>query len=729
MRLKLTSNAHSNRCVRGIGLIAALLIALSASSVTMTSQAAAGKRISKNPYAGSLYQKFAESKGAQVLNVRFQDNMRIRLRKGRPVDLRGKYLKSRRAQAVFKALEKGQWRRGLNYGEKTLDRFRTQISRRARVPVPDLNLHYLFRIPKGMSMAKTIALLESLSEVRYVYPLTRYALTDAPDYTQYPGNEDLPWQKYLADRFNGGIDAFFAWQRPGGTGEGVNVVDVELAFDQTHHELAGTVHDFLDDLGNPTFDVTNQRSVDHGTSSLGVIGGDPRNPGITGIAPDSNKFFLPIRGSSEIELTLFVGDYCAGINNDTLLECADVPSTMLFPLTAEAIKPGDVMLIELQMAGPNSNSGFGTNNQFGGIPIEYSPINYDVIRTLTASGVIVVEGGGNGEQNLDDEIYRTSPHRPFVVRNGVRLYDSGAIIVGAASSGTTWANPSYLSGPTNPLTPVGIPRKYSSYGARIDVHAWGDGVVTSGGTGNGSADLYSDEGPQLHYRKSFSGTSSASAIVAGAAASLQGMYKKNVESFAPSGYSNHFLGKLYSATARRILKQTGVEQTPIDLVTPQVLEGLENSNRFNLGPANHIGERPNLRAASSLLDRTIDDLTPLCDLSTFPVPTFSAPEDQPLTRTGTHTAVGISYGATMLAAYPGWFDILYTVDGSEPDCWPRVDASCDLSRIRTVTAPMEWRYDYYMRLQNAAAPNTVKARFVIESCPIDATPVVTRVFQ
>jgi subtilisin family serine protease len=93
-------------------------------------------------------------------------------------------------------------------------------------------------------------------------------------------------------------------------------------------------------------------------------------------------------------------------------------------------------------------------------------------------------------------------HYPFLAQN-----DSGAIIVGAGMS------PAYGSS-------ARAAHDFSTYGSTVDLQGWGDGVVT---TGYGT--LYSAEGVNRYFASGFNGTSSATPVVAGSVASLQGRYK------------------------------------------------------------------------------------------------------------------------------------------------------------------------------------------------------------
>ena len=87
-------------------------------------------------------------------------------------------------------------------------------------------------------------------------------------------------------------------------------------------------------------------------------------------------------------------------------------------------------------------------------------------------------------------------------RNSPDFKDSGAIMVGAGSST--------------------VPHKrlwFSNYGSRLDVYGWGENVdTTSANPSQNTTNLYTS---------TFSGTSSASPIIAGAATSIQGIAKEH----------------------------------------------------------------------------------------------------------------------------------------------------------------------------------------------------------
>lgn len=284
-----------------------------------------------------------------------------------------------------------------------------------------------------------------------------------------------PSQGYL-DAPPNGVNARWAWPQPGGGGDGVRVIDVEGAWRVTHEDLlenslgllAGSHH-------------TSAKWRNHGTAVWGALGGDRGDKGVTGISPEAQLgavSFAPnsIRGSATA--------------------IADA---------AEQLNPGDVLLIELHREGPASNQ----IEQHGFIAVEWWPDDLAAIQYAIALGVVVVEAGGNGSQDLDGAIY-DMPDLGFPADwvNPFRRQpdDSGAIIVGAG------APPSGNYGPDRSRL------DYSNYGLCVDAQGWGEEVVTCG-----YGDLQGGPDEDLWYTARFAGTSSASPIVAGAIVCVQGM--------------------------------------------------------------------------------------------------------------------------------------------------------------------------------------------------------------
>jgi subtilisin family serine protease len=186
----------------------------------------------------------------------------------------------------------------------------------------------------------------------------------------------------------------------------------------------------------------------------------------------------------------------------------------------EVLKAGDVILIELQATGPNGKY----------VAMQFWPDIFTAIAAATAKGITVVEAAGNGNENFDLAIF-----------NGTGLQkDSGAIVVGAGIPPTNHFDVD------NAYASIGVPRSriwFSNYGKILNVQAWGWHVTT---LGYGDAQGGSTE--NTWYTLRFSGTSSASPIVTGAVACLQGRAKsKNGAPMTP-------------AKVRQILMATGTPQ-------------------------------------------------------------------------------------------------------------------------------------------------------------------------
>jgi hypothetical protein len=138
------------------------------------------------------------------------------------------------------------------------------------------------------------------------------------------------------------------------------------------------------------------------------------------------------------------------------------------------------------------------------LPVETDPANFDAIRVAVASGIVVVEAGGNGSNDLDAWTDASGKH--ILNRNSADFMDSGAILVGAGTAATPHDRESF-----------------SNFGSRVDCYGWGDSIVSSGygdlaGSGNTS------------YTATFGGTSGASPIITGAALLLQGLYSASTGS-------------------------------------------------------------------------------------------------------------------------------------------------------------------------------------------------------
>ncbi|MFG0317639.1 MAG: S8 family serine peptidase [Planctomycetota bacterium JB042] len=237
----------------------------------------------------------------------------------------------------------------------------------------------------------------------------------------------------------------------------------------------------------------------HGTAVLGELVAEENGFGMTGLCVDAD-----VKMSTH-----------SPTNGPT-----NIPGSIMN--AAAAAQTGDVVVVEIQCYGGPS----------GPYPCEYDPTTFATVQAATANGVHVIAAAGNGDNDLD--------HPSYGGAFNLAVRDSGAIIVGA-SNGASLDKASF-----------------SNHGSRLTSSGWGYNVAT---TGYGS--LYSGGSAQTSYADDFSGTSSATPIVTGAAACLL------------SAYREAFGVELDPLTLRTVLAQTG---------TPQ-------------GSGGTIGSRPNLRAA------------------------------------------------------------------------------------------------------------------------------------
>ncbi len=311
-------------------------------------------------------------------------------------------------------------------------------------------------------------------------------------------------QGYL-DAAPAGIDAAWAHTRPGGLGTGVRVIDVEGAWRFTHEDLRQNQGGVIGGTSSAELGWRN-----HGTAVAGEISGDLNAYGVTGIAPEAHIRAISIFG---------------------------VGSAAAIRSAADALDPGDVLLIELHRPGPRFDYR-GQPDQRGYIAVEWWPDDFAAIRYAVGRGIVVVEAAGNGNENLDDPVYDARPgdfptgwHNPF--RGGDA--DSGAVLVGAG------APPPGLHGRDHGPARSRLP--FSNYGVRLDAQGWGREVTTTG-----YGDLQGGADEDFWYTDEFSGTSSASPIVVGAVAAYQGM-----RAIGP--------GRATPDQVRALLRATGSPQT------------------------------------------------------------------------------------------------------------------------------------------------------------------------
>jgi len=350
---------------------------------------------------------------------------------------------------------------------------------------PDLSVFYKVEAPTARlsSLARQL-MQDDTIEAAYVKPAAEPPILNdiPPDMNDAPPvTPDFVASQVYLGTAPAGIEALWAHTRPGGTGTGVRIVDVEGAWRFSHEDLMQVQGGVVG--GTQSSDIGWRN---HGTAVIGVFGGDQNAFGITGIAPNANTRAISIFGP---------GQGSAKAIHDA----------------ADLLSAGDIILIELHRPGPRFNFA-NRDDQLGYIAVEWWEDDWAAIRYASNKGVIVVEAAGNGAENLDDGLYNVRPagfpaswSNPFNRSNR----DSGAILVGAG------APPPGTHGRDH--GPDRSRLAFSNFGASIDVQGWGREVTTCG-YGN----LQGGANEDLWYTDSFSGTSSSSPVVVGAVACVQG---------------------------------------------------------------------------------------------------------------------------------------------------------------------------------------------------------------
>ncbi len=301
-----------------------------------------------------------------------------------------------------------------------------------------------------------------------------------------------------------GIGADEAARYPGGDAGGHSIGDVEYGWEKDHEDLVATADAFAWGFESDSYEF-------HGTSVLGMLRASQNGFGVDGATAAPTVLVLSPWSD---EATYDVGAAVLGAK--------------------ALLTAGDVLLIEQQ--------GYVNDNY---CPVEVDPGVEAAIAKLTKRGIIVVEPGGNGAQDLDDAVWNGAFDRT--------VQDSGAILVGGGASPLSyWDTRSWTSGG-------------SSFGSRLDMQGWYDSIVTAtdGEYDGVFADLYYPGGDgKRAYTQSFNGTSAASPMVAAVALVAESVYAA----------------------------RTGAPLSPADLREAMVSTGLPQPAQDE-----HVGPQPDLR--------------------------------------------------------------------------------------------------------------------------------------
>ena len=325
---------------------------------------------------------------------------------------------------------------------------------------PNFETYFVVEIPPEINGEDLLSAILALQSVQTAY-------VDPPhgDPAVDPSDDPrFPDQGHL-DPAPYGIDAEWAWGYPGGDGAGQSLIDLEQGWTLDHEDLIAQGAKCL-------FGTLLDASRPHGTEVLGVICEVDNKIGGIGIAPKI--------GSVNV-----VSSYGTTVSNAIFAALDSLPY-------------GGILLLETQVDELPVGGTTLTN-----LPVEVVDAEFAAIRLATALGITVIEAAGNGSNDLDK--FADAGGKLVLNRCDPAFRDSGAILVGAATSGFPHA-----------CMVLGDGTRLGNYGSRIDCYAWGEDVNTSISTPTAPFSTKC-------YTSGFDGTSSASAIIAGAALVVQGI--------------------------------------------------------------------------------------------------------------------------------------------------------------------------------------------------------------
>lgn len=279
-----------------------------------------------------------------------------------------------------------------------------------------------------------------------------------------------------------GVHGLTGWRTFGAS---VGFADIEKGWWTLSTE--GAQHLAHEDLpqGEVTVIAPSPAEIDHGTQVLGVVlalsstESPSEDPGCVGIAPGTT--LKGLFGTLDADGHL---DLASAIARATLM-----------------LAPGDVLLVEAQVYG----------SDFTLLPVHADPHARELLQLAVDRQLVVVLAAGNGGTDLD---------RHFGL-DGEPLHSEtspGDLILVAAGE--------RADGEWKRLRLAGLNLAATNHGSRIDCFGPGRGVVTLGQREDGAgwtSDVVAD----------FSGTSAASAVIAGAALVVQGAAKATGRTLTP----------------------------------------------------------------------------------------------------------------------------------------------------------------------------------------------------
>lgn len=395
---------------------------------------------------------------------------------------------------------------------------KAELEQRAAEELADLDLYYVVYAPAFKDASLEEALMNQLNQFRVVETVYPAVIAEPAQGSSAP-TPDIDWQQGHLNEAPAGLNVRAAWSRPGSRGDGVRLIDVEYDWVTDHEDFPRAANRFWGGRPSCAYDYL---STEHGTAVMGTIAAPQNGLGVVGIASNVtyglSSVCRPFDYGWAAAVASFSGENWVGRAHNVVVANAISDA-------AGQLRAGDVILIEQHVPGPSTGMPCNNGNcgQWEFVAMEFYQESFDVIRRASARGLVVVEAAGNGGQDLDASIYLN--------RFNPAIRSSQAILIGASGAGDR------------------LPAMFTNSGRRVDLFAWGGGVVTLGYR-IGGVPPFTNNPISRYYTNNFGGTSSASALVAGAVASYQG--NRLARGTLP----------FVAADVRNVLFATGTPQVP-----------------------------------------------------------------------------------------------------------------------------------------------------------------------
>lgn len=443
-------------------------------TATSKAQAATWRGLLSSPrYSGWIVVQFAEDTDL-TLDPTVREPQLFVSRTGKSVE---------RVNGIRRALPDVPVRRLLSIDPEVWRAFRAQ-KQRDGVVLNDWASVYLFHVPDPVEAEVVLMGLYADPHVVWAHPepvaVLLSSLKPPMDAGRYAAKgltppNITPGQDYLLNK-PGHLNVVAAWDL-GLTGKGQVVYDMEFNWNYAHADLPlnVTTTPFKGVPYDPYF-AQDAEGIQHGTGVAGVIVGQANGFGILGMAPVAEFRTMPL---------------------DKSLDYAPVQQleSQLMEYVVGKVNGGRVLLVEF---------GIGQNAELTvAVPSEAYTVFFKEFVDLTTLGMVIVDAAGNAGLDLNDpnhvKLYKDVYCGPAGCPN-LATDDSGALMVGSSEG-------------------ANLKKKATSNcGNRVNVFAWGAGVVT---TGYGDHPMSVPGDPNQWYTAQFGGTSAAAAEIAGIVLLLQ----------------------------------------------------------------------------------------------------------------------------------------------------------------------------------------------------------------